>query len=74
MTNDPWDYAHITAFNFLPFLLATIGKAPRWVVHLLTVIWFAALTMLIAVFAWIGRRAAMGEFDAAANSSLSPVK
>ena len=33
MTNDPWDYAHITAFNFLPFLLARIGKAAGWVVH-----------------------------------------
>ena len=40
MTYDPWDYAHITAFNFLPFLLARIGKAAGWVVHLVTVIWF----------------------------------
>jgi hypothetical protein len=74
MSNDPWDYAHITAFNFLPFLLATIGKAARWVVHLLTVIWFVALTMLIAVLAWIRGRAAMGAFAAVADSSLSPAK
>jgi len=34
MTYDPWDFAHITAFNFLPFLLARIGKAAGWVVRL----------------------------------------
>jgi hypothetical protein len=51
MTYDPWDYQHISAFNFLPFLLARIGKAAGWVVHLTKVIWYAALLSLVAVLA-----------------------
>ena len=37
MTEDPWDYVHITTWNFLPFLLRRVGAAPAWVVvsHLL---------------------------------------
>ncbi len=53
MTYDPWDYAHITAFNFLPFLLARIGKAAGWVVHLVTVVWFVALAALISLLTFI---------------------
>ena len=41
MKEDPWDYVHITTFNFLPFLLKRVGKAPDWVVEVLTAIWFA---------------------------------
>ena len=33
MTYDPWDYVHITTWNFLPFLLRRVGAAPRWVVN-----------------------------------------
>ena len=51
MTYDPWDYQHISAFNFLPFLLARIGKAAEWVVRLTMVMWFAALASLVAVLA-----------------------
>ncbi len=29
MTEDPWDYVHITTWNFLPFLLKRVGAAPR---------------------------------------------
>ena len=33
MAYDPWDYQHITAFNFLPFLLVRIGKvAVGWLI------------------------------------------
>jgi hypothetical protein len=53
MTYDPWDYAHITSFNFLPFLLARIGKAAGWVVHLVTVVWFMALAALISLLTFI---------------------
>jgi hypothetical protein len=49
MSYDRWDYQHITAFNFLPFLLARIGKAALWVVRLTTAIWFVALAALAAV-------------------------
>ena len=62
MTYDPWDYQHVTAFNFLPFLLARIGKAPAWVVHVTAAIWSALIVMLMAVLAWIGRRFARADF------------
>ena len=31
MHEDPWDYQHITTWNFLPFVLRRVGKAPAWV-------------------------------------------
>ena len=34
MTEDPWDYTHITTWNFLPFVLRRVGEAPRWVIDL----------------------------------------
>jgi hypothetical protein len=74
MTYDPWDYAHITAFNFLPFLLARIGKAAGRVVHLVTVIWFVTLAGLICLLALIRNRAATNGFDAVAPSSFSAAK
>jgi hypothetical protein len=40
---DPWDYVHITTWNFLPFLLRRVGAAPEWVVNTAFVIWYAAL-------------------------------
>jgi hypothetical protein len=63
MTYDPWDYQHITAFNFLPFLLARIGKAAMWVVRLTAAIWFVALAVLLAVLIYIRQRAACGDFE-----------
>ena len=57
MKEDPWDYVHITTFNFLPFLLARVGKAAGWLVQLLAVIWFAVLAALIALLAFIRSRA-----------------
>src|SRR6202522_1044916 len=48
MTEDPWDYVHITTWNFLPFLLRRVGVAPAWVVHLAFVVWGAALAALAA--------------------------
>ncbi len=49
MTQDPWDYVHITAWNFLPFLLRRVGSAPRWVVNLALAIWLASIAALGAV-------------------------
>jgi hypothetical protein len=43
---DPWDYVHITTWNFLPFLLRRAGEAPRWVVGLAFAIWGAGLAAL----------------------------
>ncbi|MGC1449604.1 MAG: hypothetical protein WA830_06150 [Candidatus Sulfotelmatobacter sp.] len=48
MTQDPWDYVHITTWNFLPFLLRRVGAAPRWVVNAVFTIWGAVLVTLVA--------------------------
>jgi hypothetical protein len=50
MTEDPWDYVHITTWNFLPFVLRRVGVAPAWVVHLTFVAWGLALGALAATF------------------------
>jgi len=46
MTQDPWDYVHITTWNFLPFLLRRVGVAPAWVVDSLKAAWAAGLALL----------------------------
>jgi hypothetical protein len=46
MTQDAWDYVHITTWNFLPFLLRRVGDAPAWVVKTVFTIWFAAIAAL----------------------------
>jgi hypothetical protein len=48
MTQDPWDYVHITCWNFLPFLLRRVGEAPAWVVRVAFGVWFAGLAALAA--------------------------
>ncbi len=48
MTEDPWDYVHITCWNFLPFLLKRVGAAPAWVVRLALALWLAGLAALAA--------------------------
>ncbi|HTY82704.1 MAG TPA: hypothetical protein VMB19_00725 [Silvibacterium sp.] len=55
MSEDPWDYVHITTWNFLPFLLKRSGFAPAWAVRFAFVVWFAALGVLIAVLARLAR-------------------
>ena len=49
MTYDQWDYVHITAWNFLPFLLRRVGASPRWVIETAFAVWVAALAALTAV-------------------------
>ena len=49
MTQDPWDYVHITTWNFLPFLLRRVGAAPGWVVNSALAIWLAAIAALGSV-------------------------
>jgi hypothetical protein len=49
MTYDKWDYAHITCWNFLPFLLRRVGEAPRWVVETTFAVWGVALAILGAM-------------------------
>ncbi len=46
MSQDPWDYVHITTWNVLPCLLHRVGAVPAWVVETAFVIWAAALAAL----------------------------
>jgi hypothetical protein len=46
MTTDPWDYVHITTWNFLPFVLRRVGEAPHWVVRIAFAVWIAGLGTL----------------------------
>jgi hypothetical protein len=46
MTQDPWDYVHITTWNFLPFLLRRVGVAPGWMVDTTLAIWLAGIAAL----------------------------
>ena len=48
MTQDAWDYVHITTWNFLPFLLKRVGVAPTWVVKAAFVTWATSLGGLAA--------------------------
>jgi hypothetical protein len=48
MTEDPWDYQHITTWNFLPFLLRRVGVVPAWVVQVAFAVWAAGLAALAA--------------------------
>jgi hypothetical protein len=49
MLTDPWDYVHITTWNFLPFVLRRVGEAPRWVVHIAFAVWAAGIAALVWV-------------------------
>jgi hypothetical protein len=55
MTYDPWDYVHITCWNFIPFLLRRVGVAPAWVVRMVFVLWAAAVAALLAVLIQLRR-------------------
>jgi hypothetical protein len=60
MTQDPWDYVHITSWNFLAFQLARAGEAPGWVVDLAQGFWIAGLVALAGVLwrlCWVLRGA-----------------
>ena len=46
MTTDPWDYIHMTAWNFLPFMLRRIGAVHAWVVRVVMVMWWASVASL----------------------------
>ena len=70
MSYDAWDYQHITAFNFLLFLLARIGKAAAWAVRLATAIWWVAVAALMSVLIWIRRRAAREDFESCESGAL----
>src|SRR6516165_5631833 len=55
MSYDPWDYVHITCWNFIPFLLRRVGVAPAWVVRTALVLWTATLAALVATLLQLRR-------------------
>ncbi len=63
MKQDPWDYVHVTTYNFLPFLLARVGRSARWVVDLLAALWFAALFGTLALLHYIRMSVEQGAFE-----------
>ena len=55
MVEDPWDYVHISTWNFLPFLLRRVGEAPVWVVNTVFTLWGAAIAALVWCCARLSR-------------------
>jgi hypothetical protein len=49
MSQDPWDYVHITTWNFFPFLLRRVGAVPAGVVRAAFAVWAAAMAGFCAV-------------------------
>jgi hypothetical protein len=60
MTQDPWDYVHVTSWNFLPFLLRRVGAAPSWVVDTAFAVWGSSIVVLCAVVYRLRRVLASG--------------
>jgi hypothetical protein len=61
--DDPWDYQHITSWNFLPFQLQHAGQAPAWVVQLTFALWGAAVVALIWTLWRLHRAVAGGAYS-----------
>jgi hypothetical protein len=61
MIDDPWDYEHITTFNFLPFVLQRVGEAPRWLIDAAVGAWSALVMGLISFLVFIGKQARLGK-------------
>ena len=55
MTQDPWDYVHITTWNFLPFLLRRVGAVSPCIVNVAFVIWGAGIAALLLCLRKIAR-------------------
>ncbi|MGA9463293.1 MAG: hypothetical protein WBV28_10915 [Terracidiphilus sp.] len=68
LKEDPWDYVHMTTWNFLPFLLRRVGVAPVWAVQIAFAVWFAGLAALASVCARL--RSVMKQFNAIPSGDL----
>jgi hypothetical protein len=55
MTQDQWDYVHVTTWNFLPFLLRRVGAAPGWVVDTVLAVWLTGVAALGAALLGLRR-------------------
>ena len=65
MTQDPWDYVHISTWNFLPFLLRRVGEVSDWVIKTVFAMWYVG----IAALAWSLWRLRIAVTDNSTNSS-----
>jgi hypothetical protein len=63
MTEDPWDYVHITTWNFLPFVLRRVGEAPGWVVKTCFSAWIAGIATLTWALGRLREVLSASEFD-----------
>ena len=61
MTEDAWDYVHITTFDFLPFVLERVGAAPRWLADVVMGLWSGVVVALLCLLAFLGRQARLGK-------------
>lgn len=66
MMYDPWDWQHITTWNFFPFVLNRMGVAPTWVVAVALIAWLAVVTAMVASLIALARRMLRHEFDSVA--------
>jgi hypothetical protein len=55
MTEDPWDYVHITCWNFLPFLLRRVGTAPKRLVDVAFAVWLSGIAALLTTLSRLRR-------------------
>jgi len=67
MLTDPWDYVHITTWNFLPFVLRRVGEAPAWVVRIAFAVWIASLGAIAWVLWRLRRMLGMGSVQPATD-------
>ena len=70
MLTDPWDYVHITTWNFLPFVLRRGGEAPAWVVRIAFAVWISSLGAMGWVL-WRLKIVLAGESPTAGLTSFS---
>jgi len=68
MAQDPWDYVHITTWNFLPFVLRRVGEAPGWVVKSCFALWIAGIAALTWVLWRLWKVLGAIEFNSEAGS------
>jgi hypothetical protein len=61
MTEDSWDYVHITTWNFLPFLVRRVREAPAWVVRIAFFVWVDALAALAWILVRLNRVTGLGK-------------
>jgi len=73
MTYDPWDYVHITTWNFLPFLLRRVGVAPRWVVNMAFAVWYASLAATAWAFWRLRQVLRASEFETDAGAGVAAI-